>query len=1258
MKRLISVCVAGLSASLLISLIFALTSSAGAETKAAASAFTPNAEEPLAIALAYIHASREALGLSRAGVDGLLVKDHYLSRKSGITHIYFIQTHDGIEVYNAILNINIAANGRVLNAGNRTIPNLTAVIQTSERQLTAVDALAKAAAHLGLPLRQPPALLRVEGGADQAALIGDGGIAREPIPARLVYQPLANGTVRLAWELTIYELSGHNWWQVRVDAADGRVLDKNNLIIHDDWGDLQTQAAGEAIAHNHHHAVQIAASTVPSGYLVYALPVESPHFTTPLPPADARTTAVAPWLNAPSASPLGWHATSTTNWTNTQGNNVDAHKDALRFDCGPMLECDSPLDLTVEPTTPDNVNAAIINLFYWNNIIHDVTYEHGFDEAAGNFQTDNFGLGGLGNDRVNAIAQGPGTCGASFSTPPDGNPPSMNILICGLASPSRDGDLDDLVIVHEFGHGVSLRLTGGPATTSCLSNAEQPGEGWSDWLGLMVTMEVGDTATDDRTIGTWLFGQGPSGPGIRTFPYTADMAVNPHTYNDIITAPSPHAVGEVWATMLWDVVWALVHAHGFNPDFYGDWSSGGNNLALQLVLDGMKLQPCGPGFVDARDSILVADQALTGGANQCLIWGAFARRGLGFSADQGSPNSTSDGTEAFDVPGFCDLLSASPANQDICAGEAAEYAVTVGAGFTPDIILEAAGHPTGTTAVFSPNPVTAVPGTATLTIANTAGATGGDYTITITGTDAVSMPASYQVGLSLIGVLPGAVSLLAPADGATDVDRQLTLAWTAVPQAASYLLALDDDADFSSPVYTATVGSTAHTAVLPLTSLTTYYWRVTAANLCGNGPPSPIFSFTTEEIPSLLLVDDDDDNPDVRGYYTATLDALGLAYDIWNTANSDNEPDLEFLAPHDAIIWFTGAEYGGFAGPGAAGEAALGIWLDAGNCLFISSQDYLYDRGQTPFMSDYLGVGTGSSDNGNYASVTGQGTVFGGLGPYPLVYPFSDFSDIISPSPSAMLAFDGDNGNDAAVNKAGNLYRTVFLGFPWEAIGNADERLELLQTALAWCDDDGSTGTLAGTVADDGTGQGIDGATVTADDGADTQTAITGGNGHYEIDLEPGIYTVTAVATGYISATVTAVQIITSSVTTVDFSLTEAVATLERDEDMIAATVVVGHSVTRTLTISNSGTISFDFTAVPGAAWAEVTPPGGTLAPGQSMVLSLTFDSASTAGPGAYTTALTFNGSFDNAPLPVDLLLTVMPAAEPGWQIYLPLMRH
>src|SRR5205823_1231727 len=134
------------------------------------------------------------------------------------------------------------------------------------------------------------------------------------------------------------------------------------------------------------------------------------------------------------------------------------------------------------------------------------------------------------------------------------------------------------------------------------------------------------------------------GSGIRPTPYSTSLAVDPANYDTLKTIGQfdPHTIGYVWTSMLWDMYWNLVGAHGSTPIQNHDLSSG-NALALQLVMDGMKLQPCNPGFVDSRNAILQADQADTGGHNQCLIWRAFARRGLGVSASQGDPNKFTDG---------------------------------------------------------------------------------------------------------------------------------------------------------------------------------------------------------------------------------------------------------------------------------------------------------------------------------------------------------------------------------------------------------------------------------------------------------------------------------------------------------------------------------------------------------------------------------------------------------------------------------------
>jgi uncharacterized repeat protein (TIGR01451 family) len=211
-----------------------------------------------------------------------------------------------------------------------------------------------------------------------------------------------------------------------------------------------------------------------------------------------------------------------------------------------------------------------------------------------------------------------------------------------------DGTLDNGIVAHEFAHGVSNRLTGGPLSAGCLSGSEQMGEGWSDFFSLIFGAKEGNFDAQRRGIGTFVRREGNDGRGIRSFPYSTDFAVNPMTYHDILSQSVPHGVGSVWCTMLWDLYWAMADKYGYDPDFTN--LEAGNNRAIQLVMDGMKFQPCAPGFVDGRDAILAADQILFGGENQCLIWEVFARRGLGVNADQGTSESNTDGTEDFTMP--------------------------------------------------------------------------------------------------------------------------------------------------------------------------------------------------------------------------------------------------------------------------------------------------------------------------------------------------------------------------------------------------------------------------------------------------------------------------------------------------------------------------------------------------------------------------------------------------------------------------------
>lgn len=239
-----------------------------------------------------------------------------------------------------------------------------------------------------------------------------------------------------------------------------------------------------------------------------------------------------------------------------------------------------------------------------------------------------------------------------------------------VTGPTRiDGGFDNGIIAHEYGHGISNRLTGGPSQADCLFNGEQMGEGWSDFFTLITTARPDENGRQARGIGNYAIRSSANGSGIRRFPYSTDPSINSQTYDDIIATTAPHPLGEVWVGMLWDLYWRLVEVYGWDEDVIN--GNGGNNIAIQLIMDGMKFQNCLPGFIDGRDAIIAADIVNYDGEHECLIWEVFARRGLGYSARQGDNFDRNDGFQAFDVKPECiaELKIAKAMTSNIQAGE-------------------------------------------------------------------------------------------------------------------------------------------------------------------------------------------------------------------------------------------------------------------------------------------------------------------------------------------------------------------------------------------------------------------------------------------------------------------------------------------------------------------------------------------------------------------------------------------------------------
>lgn len=742
----------------------------------------------------YLDSNAEQFEFKGSDLQSFSITNQSFSKSMAVYNVYVQQSHQGIPLKNAIGSFAIKQN-RVVSFKHSFISDVDQNIETSTAIISAENAINRAIVELSL--NENITLSLKETISNSEFVFASDELSSEVIPVKKMYILTADYKLRLAWDLSILTKEENHWWNVSIDAQTGEILEKNDWMLTCNF-DHGHQSKHQNTLSKRQNLETLSVTNDGSQYRALPLGVESPNHGSSVllsQPAD------------PVASPFGWHDTdgiAGAEYTITRGNNVLASEDrdadnlpGFSPDGGANLNFDFPYNPNLPPSLYQE--AAITNLFVWNNFNHDLWYAYGFDEGSGNFQQTNYTGQGVGNDFVVADAQdGSGINNANFGTPPEGFNPRMQMFLWSPPGPPSDplsinipsdiagdyfgieaafgpgltptpitadlvlieddnssastdvhdacdplintanlngkivvinrgicpfvdkiqaaedngalavimvnnvpgdpismggapnnigipsimisntngqalitklqngetvnatlvnngpyeidGDFDSGIISHEYGHGVSARLTGGPQQVNCLFNDEQMGEGWSDWLGLMMTMKPGDFAEQARGVGTFAVSQPVSGQGIRPAPYSTDFSVNPATY-DLSNNPNisiPHGVGFVWATVLWDLTWELIDQYGYDPDLIN--GTGGNNLAMQLVVDGMKLQNCQPGFIDGRDAILQADVLANAGANQCYIWKVFANRGLGFSATQGSSFSRDDQVEAFDLP--------------------------------------------------------------------------------------------------------------------------------------------------------------------------------------------------------------------------------------------------------------------------------------------------------------------------------------------------------------------------------------------------------------------------------------------------------------------------------------------------------------------------------------------------------------------------------------------------------------------------------
>jgi extracellular elastinolytic metalloproteinase len=545
-------------------------------------------------ALEHLHTIGEAAGLAATQPAEFAADYQFQRSTSGSVAVHLYQLYKNIPIFQATQTVIFAPDGSLQQTAGNSTP-IAGDLEVSAK-ISVDTAVLLAARHVAQPdpdeelvtdqFGQPLEVTRLDlTGFKPKVIAAFPNLSEQPtvlepgpfdsaIKAALIWFPMASG-VRLCWEIVFTMPRQKGQFRTIVDSETGSILYCAQLLQF-------IAARGNVFRGNAAGQRQIVSFPLPLGE--YGLPI----------PSDLPTGFPDDWVSA----------------TEADGNSVRAVLDPTGNSIAGTLQNGV---VVFSPADPFGDDQKVLNLFFYACYMHDFFYLLGFREKDGNFQQDGFNRGGIGQDRLNARAD-PGVvyATANMNTPPDGLVPVMNMGV--IVETQRHTAFDATVVFHEFMHGVTNRLVGGPMNNHALEapQSRAMGEGWGDYIGC--------TLNNTTVVGAWVVND-PT--GIRGFAYDSNF---PDHFGTMGTGRymESHNVGEIWCAALTEMNRRI-----------------GAQLALQLVVDALKLSPATPNFLDMRDAILVAlDHKLAAGQLSKAayadalsgIWGAFSKFGMGKGA--------------------------------------------------------------------------------------------------------------------------------------------------------------------------------------------------------------------------------------------------------------------------------------------------------------------------------------------------------------------------------------------------------------------------------------------------------------------------------------------------------------------------------------------------------------------------------------------------------------------------------------------------